>query len=181
MNYSQTCFARIKQSIAAAIFMGACASPLFADPGNDNRAPQVPSGLEVPVEGAKVSFHVYAVGVQIYTWNGSSWGTSVPSAVLFDADGNVVGVHSAGPTWETESGSKVVGSRINGLTVNPTAIPWLLLKAKTADGPGVLDRTSYIQRVNTVGGLPPATPGATVGDVAKVAYTAEYFFFRSPN
>jgi hypothetical protein len=45
--------------------------------------------------------------MQIYTWNGTSWGTAVPDATLFDDEGNVVAIHSAGPTWQSNSGSKV--------------------------------------------------------------------------
>ena len=40
--------------------------------GNDNRAPEVPTAIQVP-EGNKVQFHAYAVGVQIYNWNGTAW------------------------------------------------------------------------------------------------------------
>ena len=146
--------------------------------GNDNRAPAVPASLTVP-DGNKVEFHAYAIGFQIYTWNGTSWGTSVPAAVLYDADGNIVGSHYAGPTWESNSGSKVVGARIAAATVDSTAIPWLLLGAVATDGNGILANTTYIQRVNTVGGKAPATAGTSVGQVASVPYTAEYYFFRA--
>ena len=47
----------------------------------DNRAPQVPDEIAVPV-GNKVHFHGFAVGFQIYTWNGVSWGAAVPEATL---------------------------------------------------------------------------------------------------
>ena len=136
----------------------------------------MPAALQVP-DGNKVHFHAYAVGVQIYTWNGTTWGASVPEAVLFDSDGNMVGIHYAGPTWETESGSKVLGARVAAATVDPNAIPWLLLRAVSTEGPGVLADTTFIQRVNTVGGKAPAA-GTAVGQVARVAYTAEYFFYH---
>lgn len=148
--------------------------------GNDNRAPDVPASLVVP-DGNKVHFHAYAVGVQIYAWNGSSWVFQAPEAVLFSdagADGEVA-IHYAGPTWESNSGSKVVGARVAGASVDPTAIPWLLLRATATDGPGIFARTTFIQRVNTVGGLAPATPGTVAGQVARVPYTAEYFFYRA--
>jgi len=41
--------------------------------------------------------------------------------------------------------------------------------------------TTYIQRINTTGGLaPPAAEctAATVGTVAEVAYTADYYFWK---
>ena len=50
--------------------------------GTDNRAPEVPDDIAVPA-GNKVHFQGYAQGVQIYTWDGSSWGASVPEAVKY--------------------------------------------------------------------------------------------------
>ena len=38
--------------------------------------------------------------------------------------------------------------------------------------------TTFIQRVNTTGGKAPSTDGAFVGQVARVPYTADYFFYR---
>ncbi len=149
------------------------------------RAPGLPAvcaSIEVPA-GNKVCFHVYAVGVQIYRWDGSAWAFVAPAAILYanaDHDGEV-GTHYTGPTWESNSGSKVVGRRIDGCTPDATAIPWLLLQTITAEGPGILHRVTYIQRVNTVGGLAPTAAGAFVGEEQHVPYTAEYFFYRAAN
>src|SRR5205814_7844528 len=145
-----------------------------------DRTPEVPAGLQV-LEGNKVEFHAYAVGVQIYQWNGTAWVFVAPEAVLFanaGANGEVA-IRYAGPTWESNSGSKVVGARVAGATVDPTAIPWLLLQAKTTEGPGIFARTTYIQRVNTTGGIAPATAGSSVGQQERVPYTAEYYFYRA--
>jgi Protein of unknown function (DUF3455) len=172
---------------ALALLLGACASPSLAEPGNDNRAPDVPTTLQVP-KGNKVHSHAYAVGVQIYVWTVnptnaalSSWVFKAPEAVLFaDAGENgATGIHYAGPTWECKSGSTVVGAVLQRSTPDPTAIPWLLLQAKTTEGPGIFERTTYIQRVNTRGGLAPAGPGSIAGQAAHVVYTAEYFFYRA--
>jgi hypothetical protein len=67
--------------------------------------------------------------------------------------------------------------------VDDTAIPWLLLAANPdlTHGPGVLGGTSFVHRVNTAGGLAPFEPGAFVGEVAEVPYTADYFFYRATN
>ena len=152
--------------------------PAAADSRQDNRAPAVPAALEVP-SGHKVAFHAFAVGVQIYEWSGSAWVFVAPEAVLCaDAGGNgEVAIHYAGPTWESESGSKVVGSRVASSPA-PNAIPWLLLEAVSAEGPGLFHRVTYIQRVNTTGGTAPATPGTTAGTRVEVPYTAEYVFYR---
>ena len=136
--------------------------------------------LEAPA-GSKLVYHVYATGVQIYRWNGTSWAFVAPEAVLSaDAGGkSKVGTHYAGPTWESVSGSKVVGTVAERCTASATAIPWLSLTAASRTGPGIFQRVTFIQRVNTVGGLAPSTPGSATGVEARVPYTAEYFFYRT--
>src|SRR5262249_49874100 len=84
-----------------------------------------------------------------------------------------------GPTWESASGSRVVGARVAGATADPNAIDWLLLRAVSSEGPGIFDGVTYIQRVNTVGGKAPTAPGDYVGEEVRVPYAAEYFFYRA--
>jgi len=134
-----------------------------------------------PEAGNKVAFHAYAEGVQIYRWNGTSWTFVAPEATLYaDAGGHgVVATHYAGPTWESVSGSKVVGTVRKRATPNPDSIDWLLLKATATEGPGIFDRVTFIQRVNTVGGKAPTAPGEYIGQEVRVPYTAEYFFYRA--
>jgi hypothetical protein len=123
------------------------------------------------------------VGAQIYRWNGTSWGFVEPVATLFsDADYHgKVGTHYLGPTWESNSGSKVVATRLFGCTPDATAIPWLQLQTVSTDGSGIFSSVTYIQRVNTKGGLAPTAPGTSIGAVAEVPYTAEYYFYRARN
>lgn len=143
----------------------------------DNRAPEVPDDIAVASDH-KVHFHGFGVGFQIYTWDGATWGAAVPEAVLFHAEG-VVAIHFEGPTWESHSGSKVVGAVVQPtVTVDTNAIPWLRLRAVSTEGPGIFANTTFIQRVNTSGGKAPSTNGAFVGQVARVPYVADYFFYR---
>lgn len=149
--------------------------------GKGNRALDLGSctNLQAPT-GSKVAFHVYATGDQIYRWSGTSWVFVAPSAVLSaDASGHsTVGIHYAGPTWESNSGSKVVGTVFDRCTVSSSAIQWLSLTAVSSDGPGIFDGVTFIQRVNTVGGTAPTTAGTFVGEMLSVPYTAEYYFYR---
>jgi hypothetical protein len=135
--------------------------------------------------GNEVTFHAYALGVQVYRWNGSAWTFVEPRAMLFADAGyrGRVGIHYAGPTWESNSSSSVLGRRVlgTGCTPDPTAIPWLLLEKVSTDGPGIFTAVTFIQRVNTAGGLPPAAPGSTVGEEKGVPYTAEYYFYSAEN
>ncbi|HKF58280.1 MAG TPA: DUF3455 domain-containing protein [Blastocatellia bacterium] len=168
---------------AVAIPAGPSATPA-AKAADDNRAPELPSpacdSVQVP-PGNNVAFHAYALGVQVYRWTGTAWAFVEPVAMLFGDPSyqGKVGIHYAGPTWQTNSGSKVVGARLAGCSPDPAAIPWLLLQAVSNEGPGILSAVTYIQRVNTTGGLAPAAPGASAGATVQVPYTAEYFFYRA--
>jgi hypothetical protein len=179
-------FINIKNIILTALLLVAVglstvsAAP-FVSITDDLQPPVVPC-TEVQVQdGNKVSFHVYAIGVQIYRWNGASWVFVAPVANLYSDAGyhGQVGTHYAGPTWESNSGSKVVASRVDGCTPDPTAIPWLLLKTVSTDGPGIFKKVTFIQRVNTTGGLPPTSAGVNIGEEKRVPYTAEYYFYRA--
>jgi hypothetical protein len=154
---------------------------------NTDRQPVLPAGCEqlAPPEGNKVAFHVYAVGVQIYRWDGATWAFIAPEAGLFASRNfrGLVGTHYAGPTWETNSGSLVVSSGTTAIpcTPDPTAVPWLRLTAISSDGPGILKGVTYIQRINTVGGVRPTEPGTVIGQEARIPYTTEYYFYKAEN
>jgi hypothetical protein len=173
----------------AAVLGAACSdttttqSPLAVPaPSAEARIPQLGTcdSLAAPA-GTKLSRRLFAQGVQIYRWNGASWAFVAPQAQLTaDAAGTaVVGVHYAGPTWESNSGSKVIGAVAKRCPSPNGAIPWLLLSAVSDSAPGIFKGTKFIQRVNTVGGQAPAAPGSTVGQESNVPYTAEYFFYRA--
>ena len=146
---------------------------------DDNRAPEVPDVRLAVDEGNKVHFHGFGVGVQIYTWDGVKWAGPVPRATLFDDEGNIVATHFAGPRWMSNSGSIVKGTAVFALTVNANAIPWVKLSGTSEGGNGIFADTTFIQRVNTVGGKAPSEDGAFVGQVAESPYTADYFFYRA--
>jgi hypothetical protein len=146
----------------------------------------IPAAIAVP-DGNKFAFSFHAEGVQIYkcTLNGSSasWVFQAPQADLFGNHHHFVGTHYAGPTWEFIDGSSVVGSKVAAATPDPTAIPWLLLKAVSHDGDGRMAEVTYVQRLETVGGLAPATgcDAAHADTIANVDYTATYAFYRAQN
>jgi len=149
--------------------------------------PVVPSKIEVR-DGNKVFLVGHGVGVQIYSCNttssGFAWGFVAPRANLYNDHGKLIITHFGGPTWQAIDGSRVVGQLVDFVTVDATAIPWLLLSAaSTAAGPDGdrLVATTYIQRIATTGGLaPPASEcnATTAGTVAEVPYTADYYFWK---
>ena len=157
--------------------------------GHDNRPPRIPAELRVPT-GHGFQSRATGVGVQIYVWTANptnaalaSWVFKAPHAVLFashkDARGELVGIHFAGPSWQDNDGSKVVAGRVASATIDATAIPWLLLQATSTAGDGNFTETTYIQRLNTVGGLAPSVPGSVLGEESLVPYIADYHFFKA--
>jgi hypothetical protein len=100
-----------------------------------------------------------------------------PEANLKDAGGVLVGRHYAGPTWEANDGSKVVGVvKAKADAPSPHAIQWLMLETHSTGNPGLFSKITAIQRVATVGGIAPETGcgTATIGKQERVPYTAQY-------
>ncbi len=117
-----------------------------------------------------------------------TWVFTGPEANLDDCDGQLVGHHFASeggpgePEWMTLDNSYVIGKKVNaGVTPDGgDAIPWLLLQAIANADAGLLSQVTYVQRVNTTGGLTPALSTcdtAAVGTTQKIPYTADYYFF----
>jgi hypothetical protein len=149
--------------------------------------PTVDPAIAVP-PGNKVFLVGHATGKQIYACtSGGTWDTTkpTPQATLVDDNGKVVATHFAGPTWQhATDGSTVVGANKIGVNApDPnTAIQWLRLSAaRTALGPhggDELAKTTYIQRVNTDGGVAPKT-SCTGTDTIGVPYKADYYFWMA--
>jgi len=182
--------AKIKQSfqlLALIAVVTFSLQPVLAfDNSNGPDLPGDCSSIAVE-EGNKLSFHAYARGVQIYKWNAltSMWDFVAPAANLY-AEPNFfgeVGSHRAGPVWESKSGSLVEARRVQGTgcTPDPNAIAWILLSKHRTEGSGIFSSVTFIQRVNTTGGLAPTLPGLQHGEIKEIPYTAEYYFYRAEN
>ncbi len=151
-------------------------------------APQVPEAIKVsPSE--QVAVAMFAEGAQIYQCKADTddagkfhWSFVAPDAVLYDRERNALGKHYAGPTWEANDGSKVIGE-VTGRADAPTtsAIPWLLLNAKSTEGAGAFSAVTSIQRVETAGGQAPQVgcDQAHRGEEVRVPYTARYYFYSA--
>jgi hypothetical protein len=135
--------------------------------------------------------------------SGFAWILFTPQATLFKDDDEQVTTHFFSPnpvengviraTWQHSRDTSAVwaqlvpnGSSSDPAFVAPGAIPWLLLvEVGTQDGPtggDKLSKTTFIQRLNTSGGVAPSTGCSLSTDVGKKAfipYTADYFFYKS--
>jgi hypothetical protein len=156
-------------------------APVGTAAAGDARFPDLGDCQQLRVEdGSKVSAYLFGVGTQNYQWNGDRWVFIAPEAMLFADTGyhGLVAVHFAGPTWQSNSGSLVVAGVVDRCTPDPDSIPWLLLKKVATQGPGIFERVTFVQRLNTRGGNAPAVPGDHVGQFVKVPYTADYVFYH---
>jgi hypothetical protein len=153
-------------------------------------ASEIPDTLKVP-EGNRMVSDGYATGFQIYQVKRSatdpnvfSWVNIAPLATLFEKPDftQPMALHFAGPSWlltkGPDKGQRVVGKRAVGITVDATAVQWLLLQA--VDSLSSANNTiTFIQRLSTVGGLAPTSGAdeAHLGKLDSIPYTAHYLFY----
>jgi Protein of unknown function (DUF3455) len=171
--------------------------------------PLVPPEIQVPA-GNELFFVGRGVGTQNYVClpcdpsqpgcaSGVAFALFTPQATLFNNQGEQVTTHFFSPNpsegdvvraaWQHSLDTSTVWGRVIASTsdprfVRPGAIPWLLIEAVgTQTGPtggAKLTRTTFIQRVNTVGGVAPSTGcsvPANIGARAFVPYTSDYLFY----
>lgn len=164
------------------------APPPAPDKVSATALPEVPATLRPPA-GQVVYLEALATGVQIYECTSKrddpsayEWAFRAPEAALVDRSGRSLGKHYAGPTWESVDGSTVVGE-VKAADPGPrrSAVAWLLLGAKATTGGGTFGQAKSIQRVQTVGGVAPSEPCSATNakQVARVPYTASYYFYRA--
>ena len=148
--------------------------------------PNVPAAVAAP--SGKPAMMLKGVGLLTYECRAKAgadgafeWVFAGPDAALQDMSGRQVGKYYGGPTWEHGDGSKVTGKQ---LAVAPAAagnIPLQLVQAAPATGNnGAFTGVSYIQRVNTMGGVAPSTPcnASTLSTKTTVNYSADYVFYK---
>jgi hypothetical protein len=172
---------KVIAGVSLALGLAGCAAPQAS-----RTTVQVPEALN-PGAHEVLAFVVPAKGQQIYECRPSKeragayeWAFVAPEADLFDTAGKRIGRHYAGPHWEAEDGSKIVGAvKQRSNAPDAGSIPWLLLGAKSVGNVGAFSKVTSIQRVATVGGVAPERACDEAGARARVHYTADYYFFTS--
>ena len=175
---------RLLQGLIVVILGHSLANAQTKDSQQKESAPDVPDTIQAPA-GEEVLLFAHATGSQIYTCRSGAagrfgWTLKAPQAELHDRNDKVIGQHSAGPTWKLKDGSEVTGklaAQVDSLDAD--SIPWLLVKADSHAGKGLLTNVTTIQRVHTHGGKPPADGcDASHRDAeAKSSYSADYYFY----
>ncbi len=168
-------------AITAGLLLGACAAPT-ATPAV---APAAPAALQ-PGADQQFAFSWHATGSQIYECRtndkgGWTWVFVAPEAELFNPKNEKMGTHGAGPFWAALDGSRIQGSvKAKADGAHATDIPLLLLSATSTGGAGKMASVTSVQRLNTQGGVAPATgctQASDSGKRTKEAYSADYVFF----
>jgi hypothetical protein len=167
------------------LLVSACAmTPSVMLPARvDNKA--LPEAVRVP--GGEMQ-KMWTVGVGEITYECREkaamagqyeWAFVAPMAALRDARGRAVGTYYGGPTWEAGDGSKVTGKQVAVAPGAAGSIPLQLVKAEPAMGMGAMQGTTFIQRLNTQGGVAPmaACSAGNRGARQQVAYQADYVFY----
>ena len=130
---------------------------------------------------------LHATGVQKYTCQANgTWLFTDPEATLYKPNKTKpVGTHflnfaTGRPVWRFKDGSSVETTRTQSAPGGTGNIAWLLLQtvATTAGEGDRLTDTTWVQRLNTSGGVAPAT-ACTPGSTLAVPYTTDYFFWRA--
>ena len=189
----------IAAAAAVAAVSVVAALPIHAHGGS----PQVPPGLVVPA-GHKLFLEGHAFGTQNYLClpsasapAGVAWINVGPQATLFADNGRQIITHFLSPnpdesgiaraTWQHSRDTSAVWAAADAdpVFVEAGAIPWLRLhfvgRQEGPTGGDSLSETTYIQRINTVGGVAPATGCAAGTDVGKryfSPYEADYLFYK---
>ena len=179
-------------------------------PSQNLTPPSVPDKLTAPLpEGTELYLFTHAFGTQDYvcapSGSGVAFVLTTPEAVLFDNPGRRVINHYFSPnpveggtiraTWQSTRDSSVFWGKLAASAtsqmdpdfVAPDAIAWLTLsRAGVLEGVGggtELAVATFVQRVNTKGGLAPSTgcnSPTDVGTTAFVPYEADYVFYLDP-
>lgn len=160
-----------------AIGIGTAAVPASGVPADETghtAQRHVPEQIRVP-EGNRRIAVMPARGVQTYQCAAGAWTFLQPDAIL-EHHGRALVLHSRGPVWTSvRDGSSVTAAAAANVPVD-NAIPLLLLRSTGNRLPGLLGPVTFIQRLNTRGGLAP-TGSCVDGTTASIPYSADYTFW----
>lgn len=149
-------------------------------------APEVPQAVAVPA-GHRPAMTLKGVGLLTYecrakagTAGAYEWVFAGPDATLQDRSGRTVGKYYGGPTWEHNEGGKITGKQLAIAPASAGSIPLQLVQTTPATGAGPFNGVTYIQRVNTMGGVAPTSPcdASTMSTKQTVKYSADYVFYK---
>lgn len=149
---------------------------------------QMPDSIKVPA-GNKVYLETVGAGIINYECREKKdaagqyeWTFVGPDAVLSDRKGKAVGKYYGPPaTWESSDGSKITGTQLAVAPNGAGNIPLQLVKANPAMGSGAMSDITFVQRLETKGGVAPAgvCNAESKGKKEVVGYQSDYIFWKA--
>ncbi|MBP7645934.1 MAG: DUF3455 domain-containing protein [Comamonas sp.] len=176
---------RVSALSALAVGLSACSNmgghSMYSQ-ANLPAAVQVPAGHKVAMETVGVGQITYECRAKKDMAGAHEWVFVGPDAKLQTRSGAVIGRYWGPPaTWENNDGSKVTATQVAVAPAGMGDIPLQLVKANPATGMGAMQGVTYIQRVNTRGGIAPAMAcsAGNLGAKQIVPYQADYIFWKA--
>lgn len=168
-------------SLALTALLAACSSMTPMATPNAPAAVTVPAGNKAVMMAVGMGDLAYECRAKAGATDAFEWVFVGPTATLYDKNKVAVGKYYAGPTWESNDGSKVTGKQLAVSPAAPGSIPLQLVQANPATGNGAMTGVTYIQRLNTMGGVAPADVcnAGAVGSKKMVKYQADYVFYKA--
>ena len=156
------------------------AGPACAQMGDVPAPVQPPAGQKAAMTWTGSGDLTYECRAKADDASAFDWAFVGPDAKLSDATTRaVMGKYYAGPTWEASDGSRITGKQVAVAPASAGNIPFQLVK--TEPGTGAMKDVTYIQRVNTKGGVAPKEPcnASMKGRKMTVPYSADYVFYKN--
>jgi hypothetical protein len=163
--------------LAAALLV---ATPAFAQMADVPAPVQPPAGQKAAMTWTGSGDLTYECRPKADNASAFEWAFIGPDARLTDAKTRAaMGRYYAGPTWEAADGSKITGKQVGVAPASAGNIAFQLVKAE--GGTGAMKEVTYIQRVNTKGGVAPAEAcdASMKGAKKTVPYSADYVFYKA--
>lgn len=189
------------RSLGALVFLGGCTAvnlnaPTTVGSASPDSSATMPGGatatpslgffskIKVP-DTHEPTLRLAGKGVQVFRCERGNdgfyaWMFRLPEAELMDGTGKVVARHGANFSFEHGDGSRLLGNVI-AYDEAPAAgsLRWLLISAKPF-GQGALAGVTYVQRINTTGGMPPSRcETAQQNQLLRVDFSADFVFYKS--
>jgi hypothetical protein len=178
-------------SLFAAVLLCGCSVPRGQDRPADTAPAKTPvpapalglfSRIKVP-DGHEPVLRLAAKGAQVFrcerTGAAFEWRFRQPDAELFDDQGRPVARHGANFSFEHRDGSRLIGAvEAHDKAASADTLPWLLFSTRSY-GTGALSGISYVQRIETRGGMPPPSCAAQeTNRLLRVEFDATFVFYR---
>jgi hypothetical protein len=146
-----------------------------------------PAGLPAPLRASQneaPAFMLRASGTHVYECvavpGGYRWAFLNPDATLFDGTRSIA-THTTASTWEASSDRTSAAGRVSATQpAGEGNLPWALYRTQSSGDGGLFSGVTSVQRVNTVGGVAPASGcgDTTVGTESRVQFSADYYFYK---